>query len=175
MPSRPADRAATHATHSLLRVTTVNWTLQVRSGRFRARTVLVDAEGTDIARVERDGRVRATRAGTATDPDGREWRVVGAPEDLLVTCDGERRASVDHGVLEVGGRTLGWRLPEDGSRTARVTSSTGDPSVLLRISPGEGGGEPPWVEIAFDDTLPESFGVVFAACVRLLQVESDKG
>ncbi|WP_036725227.1 hypothetical protein [Patulibacter minatonensis] len=153
---------------------TVRWTLQVRSGRFRTRTVLVDAEGADVARVEQDGRVRATRAGTAVDPSGRTWRVVGAPEDLLVTRDGERCATVDHGVLEAGGRTLGWRLPEDGSRTARVTSSAGDPSVLLRIAPGEGGSTPPWATIEFDDSLPETFGVVLAACVRLLQVDADK-
>ncbi|MEV4423665.1 hypothetical protein AB0L40_27410 [Patulibacter sp. NPDC049589] len=148
---------------------TVRWTLQERRGRLRSQHVLVDEAGADVARVRRDGRVVATRAGTAEDPEGRAWRVVGTPGDLLITRDGDHRATVQDGVLEAEGRTFGWRVAEDGSGTARVTSATGSPSVLLRIDPAPGDDAGALMTVAFDDTLPAAFGVVLAATFRLLE------
>jgi hypothetical protein len=151
---------------------TVHWTLEVR-GRLRPRTVLVDADGAELAKVARDGRVEATRAGGATDPDGGRWRVVGPSDSLRVSCDGATRATVTDGVLEAGDRAFGWRLAEDGSRTVRVTSATGAGSPL-RIDPDPDGGA--WARIVWDDeVLPEPFGVILAACVRLLEAEDALG
>lgn len=144
----------------------VSWSLQVR-GRLRSRATLVDADGRRLAKVVRDGRVRSMRAGGAKDADGRAWRVVGPSESLRVSCDGEERATIDDGVLEVGDRAYGWRLAEDGSRTVRATSASGGGTVL-RIDPGEGDA---WARIEFDDELPEPFAVVLAASVRLLEAE----
>lgn len=144
----------------------VHWSLQVR-GRLRPKAFLVDADGLELGRVRRDGRVQAVRAGEATDRDGRTWRVVGPGENLRVSCDGESRATIVDGVLEAGDRAFGWRLSNDGGRTVRVSSATGGGTVL-RIDPGDGDE---WARIEFDEDLPEAFGVVTAACVRLLEAE----
>lgn len=145
---------------------TVTWSLEAR-GRLRPKAYLVDEDGRDVARVVRDGRVAALRAGGATDADGRSWRVVGPSDDLRVSCDGSPLATVRDGVLEVGGRAFGWLVAEDGSRSARVTSAASGGTVL-RVERGDG---PAWARIAIDDDLPEAFGIVLAVCVRLLEAE----
>lgn len=146
----------------------VHWSLEVR-GRLRPRTVLVGEDGRELARIVRDGRVRSLRAGGATDPEGRAWRVAGPADDLRVSCGGVPRATIVDGVLEAGGQAFGWRLADDGSRRVRVTSATGA-GTPLRVDADPDGGA--WARITFeDDALPEPFGVVLAACVRLLEAE----
>lgn len=157
-------------------------------GRLRTRATLVDGHGRTTMAIRRG--LRGRRLARATEADGAEWTVLRRGGRMEVLRDGVERAVIDGAELTVGGRSFVWRLAEDGSREAQVTPRSGRPQddgeagdagpspgagPALRIRPplvDDDGERAPgiWITVDVDEELPEAFGIVLAACARLLQI-----
>lgn len=157
----------------------VRWTLHTTAPLRRRATL--ERDGRAVGALRRG--VRGSRFASGTTADGATWTVARRGERLEISDAQGVRATADGAVLVVGRRTFAWRLREDGSREAQVTASGGEDDagpvrrgdVVLRIRPpqdrDDGASDPaPWAVVEVDERLPEAFGLVVAACARLLQI-----
>ncbi|MEV4423666.1 hypothetical protein AB0L40_27415 [Patulibacter sp. NPDC049589] len=147
----------------------LRWSLFVQGTRLRPRVLLSDGGEDALAELTLRGGP-AGSLGRATDRDGRRWDAQIDGGVVTVRCGGRVLARAEGEELTAGGRTFPWTASLQGTRGATMTDDDG--YELLRVAPGLGGDDAPWITIDLDELLPSPLAITLATCFVLLRVDA---